>query len=156
MVDLCWSPDGHYLVTGSVDNEAIVWDVAKGQKLNYLPGHKGYVQGVAWDPLDNFIVTLATDRVLRIFKPQTKRIICKVYKSNLKVDGKVKLSRLFYDDTLRTYSRRLAFSPGGEVMMAPSGIVELEDSDEENFKFINVCYLFLRSSLNKYMKSCKV
>jgi len=149
VVDLCWSPDGHFLISGSVDNEAIVWDIVKGQKLNYLSGHKGYIQGVAWDPLDNFIATLSTDRILRIFKSQTKRVIHRIHKSNIKVDDKIKTSRLFYDDTLRTYSRRIAFSPGGEILMAPSGIVELEGSDEENFKFINVCYLFVRTAINK-------
>ena len=28
--DLCWSPDSAHLVSGSVDNTAIVWDVQKG------------------------------------------------------------------------------------------------------------------------------
>lgn len=28
--DLCWSPDSTHLVSGSVDNTAIVWDIQKG------------------------------------------------------------------------------------------------------------------------------
>ena len=28
--DLCWSPDSAHLISGSVDNTAIVWDVQKG------------------------------------------------------------------------------------------------------------------------------
>ena len=28
--DLCWSPDGNNLISGSVDNSAIIWDVMKG------------------------------------------------------------------------------------------------------------------------------
>ena len=28
--DISWSPDGKYLVSGSVDNSAILWDVKKG------------------------------------------------------------------------------------------------------------------------------
>ena len=28
--DLCWSPDSAHLVSGSVDNTAIIWDVQKG------------------------------------------------------------------------------------------------------------------------------
>ena len=28
--DLCWSPDSTSLISGSVDNSAIVWDVLKG------------------------------------------------------------------------------------------------------------------------------
>ena len=29
--DLCWSPDSTSLISGSVDNSAIVWDVLKGE-----------------------------------------------------------------------------------------------------------------------------
>ena len=28
--DLCWSPDSNFMISGSVDNTAIVWDVQKG------------------------------------------------------------------------------------------------------------------------------
>ncbi len=28
--DLCWSHDSNYIITGSVDNSAITWDVQKG------------------------------------------------------------------------------------------------------------------------------
>lgn len=28
--DLCWSPDSVHLISGSVDNSAIIWDVTKG------------------------------------------------------------------------------------------------------------------------------
>lgn len=31
VLDLAWSPDGNYLISGSVDNTAIVWDVARGE-----------------------------------------------------------------------------------------------------------------------------
>lgn len=29
--DLCWSPDSNFIVSGSVDNTAVVWDVQKGE-----------------------------------------------------------------------------------------------------------------------------
>ncbi len=29
--DLCWSHDSSYIITGSVDNSAIIWDVQKGR-----------------------------------------------------------------------------------------------------------------------------
>jgi len=33
--DLAWSPDSNQLITGSVDNSAIIWDANKG-KHNYI------------------------------------------------------------------------------------------------------------------------
>ena len=33
--DLCWSPDGNSLISGSVDNSAIIWDIVKGVYIFY-------------------------------------------------------------------------------------------------------------------------
>eukprot|EP00954_Amorphochlora_amoebiformis_P003167 247394-Amorphochlora_amoeboformis.AAC.1 len=52
---LCWSPDSTQLFTGSVDNKSIVWDLTKGEVLQYFKEHTGYVQGVAWDPLGQML-----------------------------------------------------------------------------------------------------
>jgi hypothetical protein len=45
--DLQWSPDGRCLISGSVDNSAIVWDVRTGKILQHIKEHSGYVQGSA-------------------------------------------------------------------------------------------------------------
>lgn len=77
------------MVSGSVDNTAIMWDINKGllapceiiftlsssrwfklffilvclgQKLYTLHDHKSYVQGVTWDPLGQYVATLSCDR----------------------------------------------------------------------------------------------
>ncbi|RXN28976.1 MORC family CW-type zinc finger 3 [Labeo rohita] len=60
--DISWTSDGNFMVSGSVDNTAIMWDVNKGQKMCIFNDHKSYVQGVAWDPLGQYISTLSCDR----------------------------------------------------------------------------------------------
>lgn len=50
--DLCWSPDSTHLVSGSVDNTSIVWDVTVCKAVQTLKDHSNFVQGVAWDPRD--------------------------------------------------------------------------------------------------------
>lgn len=50
------------LVSGSVDNTAILWDVQKGRSVCILSDHKGFVQGVSWDPCNQYISTISTDR----------------------------------------------------------------------------------------------
>ena len=148
--DLCWSPDGQRLVSGSVDNTAIVWDIHKGQRLHKIVEHKGFVQGVTWDPIGKWLATLSADRSMRILDPQTGRTAFRVHRMRTEDD---KSSRLFYDDTLRSFCRRLTFTPGGELLIAPSGILEIsgEDTDnsEENNKYINTTYIFDRKSINK-------
>lgn len=60
--DLCWSPNSLNLISGSVDNTAMVWDAQKGKALGILSDHKSFVQGVAWDPQNQYLATLCTDR----------------------------------------------------------------------------------------------
>lgn len=60
--DISWSPDSNSLVSGSVDNSVILWDVQKGKNFCMLSDYKGFVQGVTWDPCNKYICTLSTDR----------------------------------------------------------------------------------------------
>lgn len=60
--DISWSPDSNSLISGSVDNTAILWDIKKGRKTAILSDHKGFVQGVSWDPLNQYVCTISTDR----------------------------------------------------------------------------------------------
>lgn len=62
--DISWSPDSNSLISGSVDNTAILWDVQKGRKTAILSDHKGFVQGVSWDPLNQYVCTISTDRYI--------------------------------------------------------------------------------------------
>ena len=41
--DLCWSNCGTYLVSGSLDNRAILWNVQKQKLLQIIDGHTSYV-----------------------------------------------------------------------------------------------------------------
>ena len=67
-MDLAWSTDGSALLSGSIDNKAIVWDVSdkrRGTMLTQLSNHKHFVQGVAWDPAQQFVVTQSADRTCK-------------------------------------------------------------------------------------------
>lgn len=68
--DLSWAPDSRRLVTGSVDNTAIVWDVPRSRGVAVLEGHTQFVQGVAWDPTGKYIVTQSSDRTARVYKAE--------------------------------------------------------------------------------------
>lgn len=148
--DLSWSYDSQFLFSGSVDNTAIVWDVHKAKSVAIIKEHKGFVQGVAFDPLNQYLATLCTDRFLRIFDVQTKKIVQRSNKSTLPVakdsDLYEKNIRLFHDDTLQTFFRRLCFSPDGSLLVVPSGVVEVEGSTA---KPLNTTYIYTRHSLKE-------
>lgn len=70
--DLAWSPDGALFVTGSMDNITRVYDVAKGQMIRQVAEHNNYVQGVAWDPLNEYIATQSSDRSVHVYQLNSK------------------------------------------------------------------------------------
>lgn len=148
--DLSWSQDSQFLLSGSVDNTAIVWDVQKAKTSAIIKDHKGFVQGVAWDPLNKFLATLSTDRYFRVFDVQSKKNVQRNNKSTLPVSSSSHLFgksiRLFHDDTLQTFFRRLTFSPDGTLIVVPSGIAEVEGS---NAKPINTTYIYTRYNLKE-------
>ncbi|KAA0192790.1 hypothetical protein HAZT_HAZT009175 [Hyalella azteca] len=149
--DLSWSSCSNFLISGSIDNSAIMWDVHKAKNIGLLKEHKNFVQGVAWDPLGQFVATLSSDRVLRWFSVSTKRALHRVSKAELPVtlsssNTSTINTRLFFDDTLKSFCRRLAFSPDGMLLAAPAGILEGEQLGP---RFLNAVHVFTRLSPDK-------
>ncbi|XP_050074116.1 chromatin assembly factor 1 subunit B [Anopheles maculipalpis] len=147
--DLSWSANSQFLISGSVDNTAIVWDVQRGKNQAILQDQKGFVQGVAWDPQNKYLATLSTDRTFRVYDIKTKRVVSRCNKCVLPVPQshplRDKTVRLFHDDTLQTFFRRLCFSPDGNLVVTPSGVAEIEGVP----KPLNTTYIFTRNSFRQ-------
>lgn len=62
ILDLSWNSSSTQLASGSVDNKLLVWDVERGRYNSIVTDHKGFVQGVAWDPKGQLIASASTDR----------------------------------------------------------------------------------------------
>jgi chromatin assembly factor 1 subunit B len=70
VMDLAWSPDGSALLSGSIDNKVIVWEVSekkRGSMLTQFANHKHFVQGVTWDPMQQFVISQSADRTCKIY-----------------------------------------------------------------------------------------
>ncbi|KAM4904354.1 chromatin assembly factor 1 subunit B [Sylvia borin] len=143
--DICWTSDGNYMASASVDNTAIMWDVNKGQKVSIFNEHKSYVQGVTWDPLGQYIATLSCDRVLRVYSTQTKRVAFNVTKmpSGSGAEGEARSFRMFHDDSMKSFFRRLSFTPDGSYLLTPAGCVESGEN------VTNTTYVFSRKNLKR-------
>ena len=64
--DVQWSPDSSFVIAGAINSKAeIVRVLTKEKESLILSGHTGYVQGVAWDPLDEMVVTQSADRTCK-------------------------------------------------------------------------------------------
>lgn len=157
VLDLQWSTDGAFLISGSVDNTCIVWDVNKGSVHQILEGHSHYVQGVAWDPLAKFLASLSSDRTCRIYvnKPSKTKgndrmnYICQYVISRLEPqttdESKTAKSYLFHDETLPSFFRRLAWSPDGSFLLVPAGSFKHTPSSD----LVNTAYILSRNDLSR-------
>jgi WD40 repeat protein len=57
VVSLAFSQDGKFLVSGSADGTARIWDFNSGKLLSTLPGEKGSVGCVAFSPQGDLVAT---------------------------------------------------------------------------------------------------
>ncbi|ESO05786.1 hypothetical protein HELRODRAFT_77575 [Helobdella robusta] len=145
--DVGWSKDGSQLLSGSVDNVAILWDVKKGVKLHIFSSHRSYVQGVGFDPLSRYLVTFSCDRSMKVYQNVDYKLLHDVRKISL--GGKE--FKIFHDDSMKSFFRRLSYSPDGQLLVVPSGIIEITSntSDNQANTIINTTYLFSRRDLSK-------
>lgn len=65
--DLAWAPTSASLFSGGVDGSTIVWNIEKAKPAQTLYDHHNYVQGVSWDPQDEFLVSVSCDRSARVY-----------------------------------------------------------------------------------------
>lgn len=192
--DLSWSPCSNFLVSGSVDNAAIITNVHKNTKLAQFTESRGYVQGVSWNKKHPLVSSLSSDRVCRTYNTDTKKLVGRSYKASLqintaaptqkkkikketegektgetpgeekekegeekqekeegketketKVENKERELRLFHDETFKGFFRRLSWSPDGEVLVVPSGVLETAEAS----KVQHCSWLFTTVDLTK-------
>ncbi|KAB2619838.1 hypothetical protein D8674_041344 [Pyrus ussuriensis x Pyrus communis] len=129
VLDLQWSIDGAYLISGSND---LTYFYSSGSVHQILDSHCHYVQGMAWDPLVNYVASLSSDK-FRIYvkKPQSK--------------GRFAKNHLFLDETLPSFFRRLAWSPHGSFLLVPAGSYKVSPTTE----IVNTAYVFSRNDLSR-------
>ncbi|MGO9545474.1 MAG: PDZ domain-containing protein [Rhodomicrobium sp.] len=64
---LAFSPDGKKLISGSFDNDAILWDVEGASLLQRLKGHRDIIHAVSFTPDGQRAVTVSFDNTLRLW-----------------------------------------------------------------------------------------
>ncbi|CEP14952.1 hypothetical protein [Parasitella parasitica] len=181
--DLAWSPCGNYFITASIDNTARVWSLAEKACIHVFTDHTHYVQGVAWDPLGQYVATQSSDRSMAIYKCRKatngKLVFGSVSKKFSRIDkGKIASNstsiedlaaaatgsfRLYHDENLVSFFRRLSFSPDGALLITPAGLnkpvdptstavhsTATVDMDENGEELLNCAYIYPRNTMLKH------
>jgi WD40 domain-containing protein len=68
---VAYSPNGNYIVSGSGDNNLILWNGRTGEQIKILKGHSAMVQCVAYSPDGNYIVSGSHDNNLILWDGKT-------------------------------------------------------------------------------------
>lgn len=94
-----FSPDSKYVVTGSGDHTARVWEVVSGLEISRMT-HGDAVSSVAFSPDGRYVASGSSDNTIRVWESKT---------------GK-ELSRMTHGDSVSS----IAFSPNGKYIVSGS------------------------------------
>jgi WD40 repeat protein len=75
---LAFPPDSRYLVSGSFDKNAIIWDINQQQRIHTLKGHTKEIYAVAFTPDSKRVVTGSLDHSLRLWRVKNGELIAKL------------------------------------------------------------------------------
>ncbi|QPG76618.1 hypothetical protein FOA43_004010 [Brettanomyces nanus] len=65
--DICWSPDSRFICCGSMNQVVVIFDATIGS-IMWIANHSHYVQGVSWDPRNEYICSQSADRSVQVYK----------------------------------------------------------------------------------------
>lgn len=136
VTDFAWSPDGRFLISGSMDGTAIIWEVLKGVPLIRLgKGYdcfKSFVQSVAWNSVYSYVAILTGINHLFIYeidilsnKEELAFWIIPGCEERLDVT-------LFSKPIKKTTSRKLSFSPDGNFLVVPGSFIYINPFNIEH------------------------
>lgn len=84
VTDVAWSPEDRYLASVGLDSAVMIWDgftlgtsyalipyratELRPERVRKLDQHQGFVKGVCWDPVGEFLATQSDDRSVKIWR----------------------------------------------------------------------------------------
>ncbi|CCH60172.1 hypothetical protein TBLA_0C03690 [Henningerozyma blattae CBS 6284] len=136
LYDISWSPKGDRIAVAGMDGKINLFNTSNGEpsiieniKLKGEPqlngqssddssNHNACIQGIAWDPRDQYIVTQGVDRAVNILRTNNLKLEKRICKDP------ISKKHFFHNDTLVSFFRRPSWSPCGILLALPSGLYD--------------------------------
>ncbi|KAH7882376.1 histone transcription regulator 1 [Phlebopus sp. FC_14] len=105
VTDVAWAPEDRYLASVGLDSKVIVWCGFTLERIRKLDQHNGFVKGVCFDPVGEFMATQSDDKSVKIWRTTDWGLEAEIRKP-------------FEDSPGSTFFRRLSWSPDGAHITA--------------------------------------
>ncbi|KAF9239305.1 histone transcription regulator 1 [Melanogaster broomeanus] len=105
VTDIAWAPEDRYLASVGLDSNVIVWCGYTLERIRKLERHNGFVKGVCFDPVGEFMATQSDDKSVKIWRTTDWSLEAEIRKP-------------FEDSPGSTFFRRLSWSPDGAHITA--------------------------------------
>ncbi|KAG6333141.1 hypothetical protein ID866_5947 [Astraeus odoratus] len=105
VTDIAWAPEDRYLASVGLDSKVIVWCGYTLERIRKLDQHNGFVKGICFDPVGEFMATQSDDKTVKIWRTTDWELEAEVRKP-------------FEDSPGSTFFRRLSWSPDGAHITA--------------------------------------
>ncbi|KIJ61405.1 hypothetical protein HYDPIDRAFT_169671 [Hydnomerulius pinastri MD-312] len=105
VTDIAWAPEDRYLASVGLDSNVIVWCGYTLERIRKLEQHNGFVKGVCFDPVGEFMATQSDDKSVKIWRTTDWSLEAEIRKP-------------FEDSPGSTFFRRLSWSPDGAHITA--------------------------------------
>src|SRR5262249_3118113 len=136
------SPAGRWVVTGSQDGSARLWEASTWRSVRELRGHKAYVTHVAFSPDGKLIGTSSLDGIARVWETDKGRTIAvihghsdEVLRASFSPDGSFVVTAS-YDKTARIYACEVC-RPIHDVLALARTRVTRSLTPEERGKYLH-------------------
>ncbi|SPO24103.1 related to histone transcription regulator HIP1 [Ustilago trichophora] len=68
VVDLAWAEDDEFIATVGLDSKVFIWSGATFERLRTIDAHQGFVKGVVFDPLGQYLATASDDKTVKVWR----------------------------------------------------------------------------------------